>query len=291
MQTTAAALTMVRDDAFFLEKWLAYYGEMFGRENCYVINHGRGETVARMAEGCNVIGLPGDPDPNFERKRWRLLNGMVEGLLGYYAHVVVGDVDEIVVMDPETGHTLLSWLKGKARRRVYTPVGLDVFHRIDREDAPVGDHVIGPRRHVKLLPYHSKPCVLGRPAQLSRGGHYAKAENLNAPEGMYLLHLKFCDFAQYVAAMDRRNRVIEEIGVGVKETSIGRHWFAEARGEDRAVFEAFAQLEEREGFDLAWLRRDMAKSWKPRGETGFWQFDRPDYGVQYRLPERFDGIV
>ncbi|MHA6324145.1 glycosyltransferase family 2 protein [Roseivivax sp. CAU 1753] len=291
MQTTAAALTMVRDDAFFLDKWLRYYGGLFGRENCYVINHGRGEMVADMAAGCNVIGLPGDPHPQFERKRWRLLNSMVTGLLGYYTHVVVGDVDEVVVIDPETGHDLLSWLEAKRRPRVYTPVGLDVTHRIDRESDEIGDHVIGPRRHVKLLPHHSKPCILGKPAQLSRGGHFAKAEKLNTPEGLYLLHLKFCDFGQYVEAMNRRNAVIEAIGVDVKETSIGRHWFADARGEDRAVFEAFETLDERDGFDLGWLRAEMQSSWQPRGQTGFWQFDRPEYGLQYQLPARFDGIV
>ncbi len=37
-----AVVTMVRDDAFFLRAWLAHYGEMFGRQNCYVINHGYG---------------------------------------------------------------------------------------------------------------------------------------------------------------------------------------------------------------------------------------------------------
>ena len=51
---TAAALTMVRDDAFFLRAWLRHYGTLFGRENCYVINHGRGEEVASLAEGCNM---------------------------------------------------------------------------------------------------------------------------------------------------------------------------------------------------------------------------------------------
>ena len=81
MQTTAAALTMVRDDAFYLKIWLRYYGEMLGRENCYIISHGRGEEVADLAAGCNVIGIPGDPHPQFEKKRWRLLNGAAAMML------------------------------------------------------------------------------------------------------------------------------------------------------------------------------------------------------------------
>ena len=31
---TAAAVTMVRDDLFFLRAWLDHYGAMLGRENC-----------------------------------------------------------------------------------------------------------------------------------------------------------------------------------------------------------------------------------------------------------------
>ena len=95
---TVAAVTMVREDIFFLKAWLRHYADQFGRENCYIIHHGRGEEVADLAAGCNVIGLPGDPHKNFDMKRWRLLNGIVEGLRAYYKYVVVGDVDELVVL-------------------------------------------------------------------------------------------------------------------------------------------------------------------------------------------------
>ena len=53
---TACALTMVRDDAFFLKAWLRHYGGLLGRENCYVINHGRGAEVAALA--CAENGIP-----------------------------------------------------------------------------------------------------------------------------------------------------------------------------------------------------------------------------------------
>lgn len=80
---TAAAVTMVRDDAFFLRAWLAHYGEMFERQNCYVINHGYGDEVAEQAKGCNIIGIPGDPHKNFDVKRSGLLNNLVGGLRKY----------------------------------------------------------------------------------------------------------------------------------------------------------------------------------------------------------------
>lgn len=289
MQSVAAAVTMVRDDAFFLEAWVRYYGGLFGRENCYVVNHGRGVDMARIAEGCNIVGIPGDPHPNFDMKRWRLLNGLVAGLRSYYRQVIVGDVDELVVLDPAEGRSLLDWLADQPLRRVLTPLGLEVIHRVDLETEPIGTQILGPRRHVRLAPHYSKPCVISLGTKIARGGHFTQASKLFAPDPLYLFHLKFCDFGHYVAAMNRRNAVTEAVGVGVKEAAIGRHWFAEARGEDRAVFEGFASLEMQEGFDLGWVRRRMKRSWQPRGDTGYWQFDRPDIDTQYHLPERFVG--
>ncbi len=290
MQSTVAVVTMVRDDLFFLKAWLQHYGGLFGRENCYIVNHGRGQAVADLAQGCNIIGIPGDPHKNFDMKRWRLLNNVVAGLKGYYKHVIVGDVDELVVLDPNEGKSLLTYLEEQPEKRVLTPLGLEVVHRIDKEPDAITDHILGPRRHVRIAPHYSKPCVVSVGTKIARGGHFTQYDKLHTPDGLYLFHLKFCDFPNYVAAMDRRNAVTQEIGAGIKETAIGRHWFAEARGEDRAEFESFAALEEVEGFDMRAYRKKMQRSFKPRGDTGFYQFDRPDYAVQYQLPERFSGI-
>ncbi|MEM8656224.1 MAG: glycosyltransferase family 2 protein [Pseudomonadota bacterium] len=288
---TVAAVTMVRDDAFFLKAWLRHYGEMFGRENCYVVNHGHGAEVAELAAGCNVIGIPGDPHKNFDVKRWGLLNGIVGGLRRYYKHVIVGDIDELVVRDPEAGGTLRDFLEDAPEGRVLTPLGLEVIHRIDLEPDEITDHIIGPRRHVRPAPHYSKPCILSAPVKIARGGHFTQFDKLHTPDDLYLMHLKFCDFGAYVGVMDHRNAVTNDINAGIKQTAIGRHWFAKARGEDQAVFEAFADLEMVDGFDMRRLRRRMQRTFKPRGDTGYYHFDRPDYGTQYVLPERFVGVI
>ena len=288
---TVAALTMVRDDAFFLKAWLRHYGEQLGRENCYIVNHGRGEEVAELAQGCNVIGIPGDPHKNFDMKRWRMLNNFVMGLRCYYNHVIVGDVDELVVLDPAQGLGLRDWLETVPSNRVLTPLGLEVIHRIDVEPDAIQTSILGPRRHVRPAPHYSKPCVVSTGTKIARGGHFTQYGKLHAPDFLYLFHLKFCDFPSYVEVMDRRNAVSAATGATVKEAAIGRHWFAEARGEDRAVFEAFEQLEMQEGFDLSPLRQRMEESFRPRGDTGFYEFERPDYGTQYVLPERFSGAI
>lgn len=288
---TVAAVTMVRDDAFFLKAWLRHYGEMFGRENCYVVNHGRGAQVAALAEGCNIIGIPGDPHKNFDVKRWGLLNNIVGGLRRYYRHVIVGDVDELVIRDPDAGGSLMAFLETAPEGRVLTPLGLEIIHRIDVEPDPIAEHIIGPRRHVRPAPHYSKPCIISAPVKIARGGHFTQSSKLFTPDDLYLMHLKFCDYDAYSAVMDHRNQVTADVQSSPKEAAIGRHWFAEARGNDRAVFEAFAALDMVDGFDMRPLRRKMHRTFKPRGETGYFQFDRPDYGTQYVLPERFVGVI
>lgn len=287
---TAAALTMVRDDTFYLKAWLRYYGGMFGRENCYIVNHGRGAEVAQLAEGCNIIGIPGEPHPNFDMKRWRMLNNFVQGLRSYYKHVVVGDVDELVVVDPIRECSLLEFLEQIKPRRVLTPVGLEVIHRTDLEADVIEDTILGPRRYVRLAPHYSKPCVISMGTKIARGGHYTQFDQLLTPDGLFLFHLKYCDFENYVQVMNARNKVTQDIGVDVKDAAIGGHWFPETRGEDHAVFQAFQGLELKEGFDLGWVRRRMHRSFAPRGDTGFYNFKRPDYDGQYLLPDRFSGL-
>jgi hypothetical protein len=290
MQTTVAAITMVRDDPFFLRAWLRYYGNMLGRENCYIVNHGRGEDVTMAAAGANIIGIPGEHHKNFDMKRWRLLNGLVGGLKSYYDHVIVGDVDELVVLDPEAGLTLLDWLKTVPADRVLTPLGLEVVHRIDLEPEAITDHILGPRRHVRIAPHYSKPCVISTGTKIARGGHFTQYDKLHTPEHLYLFHLKFSDFPTYVEVMNARNAVTDAVGASVKDAAIGRHWFATARGEDRATFDGFAQMKMEPGFELRPYRKRMLRSFAPRGETGFYAFDRPEIDAQYVLPDRFFGM-
>jgi hypothetical protein len=288
---TAAAVTMVRDDVFFLRAWLAHYGETLGRQNCYVINHGYGAEVAALAQGCNVIGLPSDPHKNFDVKRWGLLNNLASGLRRYYRHVIVGDVDELVVVDPVAGQSLREYLAAIPDKRVLTPVGLEVIHRIDLEHDNIDTCIIGPRRHVRPAPHYSKPCIISTPAKLSRGGHFARYPKLHTPDALYLFHLKFCDFGHYKDAMDRRNAITKEIGDDIKGTAIGRHWFAAERGEDQKIFEGFMDLKMQDGFDLGIIRKRMHRSFKARGQTGFYEFNRPAFDTQYQLPERFNGLI
>jgi len=291
MQSQVAVLTMVRDDAFFLRKWCEYYGGLFGRKNLYVVNHGRGQMVREIAWGCNVIGIPGDAHKNFDAKRWRLLNGLLAGLRQYYTHVICGDVDELVVMDPNSGIDLGQFLAAQAGGRVLTPFGLEVVHLRAREPDPVDNLILGPRQHVQMAMHYTKPCIVSAPVKLARGGHYSEYASLEMPDDLYLFHLKYCDFGQYSGALDQRNAMVAEIEVkDPKKVMIGTHWFAQSR-QDEAVFAGFDAMPVSEEFNFADVRARMQKSWRARDDKGMWHFDRSEADRLHVLPSRFFGVI
>ncbi|MBV7379549.1 glycosyltransferase family 2 protein [Maritimibacter dapengensis] len=289
MQDIAAALTMVRDDDFFLERWVAYYGDRLGRENCTIINHGNQDAVNRIGAGCNIIAIP-DKSEKFDQRRWRLFNGIQSGLRGYYKYVIVGDVDEYVVVDPALGLDLLDFLAKAPRRKILTPLGLEVLHRINEETEPITGPILGPRRYARVSYHYSKPCVLGAPGEVSRGGHFAKYDQLHTPEALYLFHMKYCDVAQYTGLMDRRNASVGKSGLQKGETGIGGHWFPEERGDDRALFEGFVSRPIVRGFEMSQYRAKMHETFAERGH-GLWHFQRGTYALSHEVPERFFGLV
>lgn len=289
MQNTAAAVTMVKGDYFFLSKWVAYYGGLFGRKSCYVIAHGEDPKIEDIASGCNVITIPFEPNPSFDVIRWRLLNAQTQALINYYKHVIVGDVDELVVIDPDISGNLHEYLSGVRTGQVLTPIGLEITHLPNEEKDGVEGPILGPRRFARHVASYSKPCVVSATTKLSRGGHFAKTGKFNSPDGLFLFHLKYSDFTQYAEAMDRRNAFTASTGAGFREASVGRHWFEGFRGDDAEIFKAFHNLE-RKPFEFSGLRQKMRDAFEPRGDSGFWHSTRENEAGLFEIPERFFGM-
>jgi hypothetical protein len=49
------ALTMARNDAFFLKKWISYYGQQLGEENLYVFLDGEDQSLPYNTGKVNVV--------------------------------------------------------------------------------------------------------------------------------------------------------------------------------------------------------------------------------------------
>ena len=57
-QKRIAAITMARNDEFFLSRWIEYYGKLFGNENLYIILDGLDQVVPKNAGTANITKLP-----------------------------------------------------------------------------------------------------------------------------------------------------------------------------------------------------------------------------------------
>ncbi len=285
-----AALTMVRDDPEFLDIWLRYYGGLLGRRALYVVADGDLEAVREQAAGANVIGMPAGPPAKFDARRWRMLNHLVQCLRISHDRVIVGDVDEIVLADPEVG-SLHDVLAAHRKVPVVTPLGLEVVHRPCVEPAPLSVPLLAGRRHVRVAPLYTKPACIAWTVRLSRGGHYSDCATLTMPNGLYLLHLKHCDRGLYARTMDRRNALAAASGAArPRDAMIGRHWFAQGR-DDAATFAALDNAPVAPDFDLAPARAAMHAGWRPRGDTGFWHSNPPEDPHLYQLPARFADLL
>ena len=154
-----AAMTMVGGDHFFLERWVEYYGRQLGRQNLFVLSHGGDPEHKRIAAGCNVIYLPFDETRDcFNQRRWQMLSRVTSGFTNFYNWVLVGDVDEIVAVDPDVSDNLVEYLSRLPERR--------------------GPKVISPRSMPWLTPTPTPTAMAATSA-----GHFAAGQELS-PDGM-----------------------------------------------------------------------------------------------------------
>lgn len=288
-QTTAAVITMVRDDLFFLQRWIDYYSAIWGRNALYVVNHGGNAAVADIAQGCNLINIPDEFDEKFDVYRWRLFNGLAAGLRQYFDFVIVSDVDEFLVMDPKTGLGLDDFL-GKRRGKVtITPVGLEVVHKPELEpDTIENGPLLGPRKYARFSSVYSKPCLFNHNVRLSRGGHYASDPTLKLFRNLYLFHMRYVDAKLYADMLERRQSQLAKIG---EDTGpISRDW--RSGGSQLSAYEKVAQNPVTSDFDFSEHFARMSESWGPRGTAGeFHCFERDISSVLQTVPERFFGLV
>lgn len=287
----ACVVTMVKDDYAFLERWVGYYGAIFGRDALYVVNHGGDARVAEIAAGCSLVDLPGDFQTNFDMVRWRLFNGLQQGLRGYYNFVIITDVDEFVVVDPKSGLGLDEFLAKRRGKVTVTPIGVEVVHQPALEPEPIGaGPMLGPRRYARFTTAYSKPIIFNHEVKLARGGHYSTDPELKVFRNLYLFHMRFADEALYRDTLARRSAQVAEIPAGGEDSNVSWHWKRE--GKTTTPFDRLIGLPIRSNFDFDKVVERMHATWEPRdAESGFYHFER-DIGKSLKtVPERFFGLI
>jgi hypothetical protein len=94
--------------SFFLEKWIDHYGALVGRENLYVVIDGDDWEPEVDLTGIETEVLLDAPRRRIRNDRFmaKEMSARANRLRKRYDHVIRGDVDEYVVVDPASG---LDW--------------------------------------------------------------------------------------------------------------------------------------------------------------------------------------
>lgn len=289
-----AALTMVHEEDFFLERWVAHWRRSLPDEHIYVINHGGNADVARIAKGCNVINLPYDvTKKSVNQRRWQILSQHGSALTHFYDWVAVNDVDEFIVLDPAVSDDLVGYLSRIAAQRRVPPAiitfAIEMVHIPGIEPEPLrpGEPIIGKRRCYRLNSNYAKPCLIHRPIEFKAGGHGGDQSSLYIDPHLYNFHLRFIDYDYCMARFEKslQRRLAGKSEAEQAQMKKGQWGWASVEG----TFKALSQrLPSAETIDHPDFRRQMLDNKILRPPFTLMGGGRPK--ENYRLPERFDGV-
>jgi hypothetical protein len=219
-------MTMVRDEAEMLPRWVRHYAGQVGQENLVVLDDGSTDG-STDGLGCTVHRLPSLPGSGYERARMELLSGLAVGFLAVYDYVAFVDADEFLIADPLAYPDLPSFLATRRGRDVLAPMTLNVVHVPSLEGSLRADEpVLGQRRFAKFTPIMCKPSIKRTPAAWRWASHGVEAP-FEVDRELYMLHLKFADREALRRVAAHRRALVDADGRANKS-----NW---ARGADDMV--------------------------------------------------------
>lgn len=192
-----AALTMVRNDDFFLKKWVEYYGRELGKENLYIYFDGLDQQIAPFCEGTNAQAVEkiGTQVVAAEKGRLRFLSEKAAALLGSGYDLVIGvDADEFVIVDPKVGKSLAEFLSERKIGTSLSGLGLDFGQKLG-EEGDITDAVpfLNQRKYAQVGTRYTKPSIVARPCVWGSGFHRIKGHNFHIAKDLYLFHFGYFD--------------------------------------------------------------------------------------------------
>lgn len=191
-----AAITMARDDEFFLSRWIAYYGKQFGTKNLYILLDGNDQKTPENIGDAHITKLPHTPMSRSSGDKYRInkLSESAHKLLKKYDIVIGCDTDEFLVVDPKTKQTLSEYLSNKKINTSLSGLGLDIGQNMNTEktldkNAPFLEQ----REYALLSTRYTKPVVINKPILWGSGFHSIKHHNFHIDKNLYLLHFGAID--------------------------------------------------------------------------------------------------
>lgn len=286
-----AFVTMVRDEPVFLPLWIRHYARIAPKEHLFILLDGLDQMVPDVASGCQILRVPQvTVAPGWDEARWRMLTAFANTLRERFDVVVLNDVDELIVLDPEQGDDLAAALAEAQQHGVISPFAVEVIHRPDLEPDALSPNlpILRQRRHVRINSSYAKPCITARPVRWSLGGHKSDFPELHLSRKLYLFHLRAMDRNMMRARQARRRALVSDEAGDLVAGVAGSGW-ALAQDEVDGYFAKFVEraAPEANGFNFDWQRTRIEQNWTCNPATGFWEHARVLNRRSYVIPERF----
>ncbi|MCH5220712.1 MAG: glycosyltransferase family 2 protein [Muribaculaceae bacterium] len=191
------AITMVRNDDFFLQKWVEYYGREIGRDNLYIFFDGTDQVIPDFCNGAHteLVEKIGTNVVSSDKGRIRFLSAKASALFAEGYDIVIGtDADEYITPDPKTGQTLSQYLNTHAIGVALSALGLDFGQRLgDEGDLSLDRPFLSQRSYAQLGSRYTKASIVAKPCVWGSGFHRVKCHNFNIGSDLYLLHFGYSD--------------------------------------------------------------------------------------------------
>lgn len=274
------AITMVRNDEFYLRKWVEYYSAQLGRENLRIFFDGEDQLVPEFCEGVYTELKPRIPGMvvKSEKERLAFLSHQAARLMqeeGY--DLIIGvDADEYLIVDPRLGKTLQEYLSEKEVNVCLSGLGVDVGQHLEREGIiDKSKPFLNQRSYAYLCSRYTKPSIIAQPVTWGSGFHRIKGHNYHIDENLFLFHFGSIDLEMIRERMGNTDLVstgrLKHIQKRAKTIyiiteSTPREWDKTVRGMRHAQ---------------QWLRQPFAwnKPWNPITK------------VVVTIPERFKNVL
>ena len=202
-----AAITMARNDEFFLSRWIAYYGKQLGTENLYIILDGTDQTAPANAGNAHITKLPHTPMSRAAGDKYRIgkISELAHELLKSYDIIIGCDSDEFLVVDPNTKKSLSEYLSALDIKTTVSGLGLDIGQHMDLEQPLDMEMALLEQRSYALLSTrYTKPVVINKPVNWGSGFHRIKNHNFHIDPNLYLLHFGAVDMNMLISKAEKR---------------------------------------------------------------------------------------
>ena len=236
-----AAITMARNDEFFLSRWIKYYGDLFGTENLYIYLDGTDQEAPENAGKAHITKLPHTDMSRSAGDKYRigLISDLANKLLSEYDIVIGCDCDEFLIVDPNCKMNLAEYLSKRKFNTTLSGLGLDIGQHMDLEKTlDTSKPFLSQRQYALLSTRYTKPVVINRPVRWGSGFHRIQNHNFHIDKNLYLLHFGAVDMDMLISKAEKRgpdwvnhlrrrgNGTINDV---TKGTARGEGWMRFAR--------------------------------------------------------------